>query len=96
MGFRELRSSKEGSRELRFRPYIDSTASLVLKPQEFGAEPIELGLRGLRRGTDRLGLFLKGIHTSGCSYLLLWLAYILGGKQTIQVGHILPSPLITL
>lgn len=64
-GFREWRGSEGGSTELRFRPHIDSTARLVLKPQEFGAEPIELGLRGLRRGTDQLGLFLKGIHPSG-------------------------------
>lgn len=47
---------------LRFREHKEHR-NLGLKPQEFGAEPIELGLRAQRRGTDWLVLpFLKGLH----------------------------------
>lgn len=106
VGFREPRSSEEGSAELRLRPGIDSSR-LVLKPQEFGAEPTELGLRALRRDTDWLVLFLKEIRQAGSRRWESILIYCcdqgtepslgsLGGKQAPQEGHIRLPPLVTL
>lgn len=107
VGVGEPRSSAEDSAELRCRSCIESMASLVLGPQEFGTEPSELGLRALRRGTDWLVLFLKGIHQTGSRKWENVLSYCcrqgsepsldsLGGKQATQEGCILLPPLIAL